>query len=167
MTPSEADVQAIDQLRAFYAQLQQELGKVIIGQEKVIEQTVMSILGRGHALLMGVPGLAKTLLVRSIAETMNLKFNRIQFTPDLMPGDITGTDILQDAGTGGRRHFEFVPGPIFANIVLADEINRAPPKTQAALLEARQAPEHTRVEECPVPFLCHVSGPRWFPGRGA
>jgi MoxR-like ATPase len=138
MQPSDADVQAIDQLRSFYAQLQAELGKVIIGQEKVIEQTVMAILGRGHALLMGVPGLAKTLLVRSISQTMNLKFNRIQFTPDLMPGDITGTDILQDTGAGGRRHFEFVPGPIFANIVLADEINRAPPKTQAALLEAMQ-----------------------------
>jgi MoxR-like ATPase len=99
---------------------------------------VISILGRGHALFMGVPGLAKTLLVRSVAETMDLKFSRIQFTPDLMPGDITGTEILQDSSQGGRRQFEFVKGPIFANIVLADEINRAPPKTQAALLEAMQ-----------------------------
>jgi len=99
---------------------------------------VIAILGRGHALLMGVPGLAKTLLVRSLSETMTLKFARIQFTPDLMPGDITGTEILQETAQPGRRAFEFVKGPIFANIVLADEINRAPPKTQAALLEAMQ-----------------------------
>ncbi|MCG3150694.1 MAG: hypothetical protein PCFJNLEI_04185 [Verrucomicrobiae bacterium] len=132
------DVAAIDRLRAFYADLRAELGKVIIGQEQVIELTTIAILGRGHGLLMGVPGLAKTLLVRSIAETMNLKFSRIQFTPDLMPGDITGTDILQETAQPGRRAFEFVHGPVFANIVLADEINRAPAKTQAALLEAMQ-----------------------------
>jgi MoxR-like ATPase len=131
-------VAAIDQLRTAYHTLRAELGKVIIGQDRVIEELVIAILGRGHALLMGVPGLAKTLLVRSVAETMALKFSRIQFTPDLMPGDITGTEILQDAQSGGRRQFEYVKGPIFANIVLADEINRAPPKTQAALLEAMQ-----------------------------
>jgi MoxR-like ATPase len=136
--PQEQDVAAIDQLRTAYRTLRAELGKVIIGQDRVIEELVIAILGRGHALLMGVPGLAKTLLVRSVAETMTLKFSRIQFTPDLMPGDITGTEILQDAQTGGRRQFEYVKGPIFANIVLADEINRAPPKTQAALLEAMQ-----------------------------
>jgi MoxR-like ATPase len=136
--PREQDVAAIDQLRDTYATLRAELGKVIIGQDRVIEELVVAILGRGHALLMGVPGLAKTLLVRSIAETMTLKFSRIQFTPDLMPGDITGTEILQDAPGGGKRQFEFVKGPIFANIVLSDEINRAPPKTQAALLEAMQ-----------------------------
>jgi len=132
------DVVAIDRLRDTYGALRAELGKVIIGQDQVIEELVIAILGRGHALLMGVPGLAKTLLVRSIAETMALTFSRIQFTPDLMPGDITGTEIIQESATPGRRQFEFVKGPIFANIVLADEINRAPPKTQAALLEAMQ-----------------------------
>jgi MoxR-like ATPase len=138
IAPREEDVAAIDQLRDTYAALRSQLGKVIIGQDRVIEELVIAILGRGHALLMGVPGLAKTLLVRSLAETMTLKFARIQFTPDLMPGDITGTEILQETAQPGRRAFEFVKGPIFANIVLADEINRAPPKTQAALLEAMQ-----------------------------
>jgi len=132
------DVAAIGELRNFYGALRAELGKVIIGQEKVIEQLVVCLLARGHALLMGVPGLAKTLLVRSVAETMDLQFSRIQFTPDLMPADITGTEILQETSQPGRRAFEFVKGPVFANIVLADEINRAPPKTQAALLEAMQ-----------------------------
>jgi MoxR-like ATPase len=134
----EADVAAIDQLHDAYTALRDELGKVIIGQDRVIEELVIAILGRGHALLVGVPGLAKTLLVRSLAETMDMTFSRIQFTPDLMPGDITGTEILQETAQPGRRAFEFVKGPIFANIVLSDEINRAPPKTQAALLEAMQ-----------------------------
>jgi MoxR-like ATPase len=137
MQPSDADVQAIDQLRSFYAQLQAELGKVIIGQEKVIEQTVMAILGRGHALLMGVPGLAKTLLVRSISQTMNLKFNRIQFTPDLMPADILGSEVLEDSESG-RRAFRFISGPVFCQLLMADEINRASPRTQSALLQAMQ-----------------------------
>jgi len=136
--PLDEDVVAIDKLRDTYTRLRAELGKVIIGQDQVIEELVIAILGRGHALLMGVPGLAKTLLVRSIADTMALTFSRIQFTPDLMPGDITGTEIIQESSTPGRRQFEFVKGPIFANIVLSDEINRAPPKTQAALLEAMQ-----------------------------
>ncbi len=136
--PRDEDVAAIDKLRDTYAGLRTELGKVIIGQDQVIEELVIAILGRGHALLMGVPGLAKTLLVRSVAETLALTFSRIQFTPDLMPGDITGTEIIQESATPGRRQFEFVKGPIFANIVLSDEINRAPPKTQAALLEAMQ-----------------------------
>src|SRR5687768_13532016 len=131
------DVQAVDRLRALYAKLRSELGRVIIGQNDVIERLSICLFARGHALLMGVPGLAKTLLVSKVAETMSLKFSRIQFTPDLMPMDITGTDILQD-GAGGRREFQFVHGPVFANIVLADEINRAPPKTQAAMLEAMQ-----------------------------
>jgi MoxR-like ATPase len=131
------DVQAIQQLRDVYASLTAELGRVIVGQRKVIEQLAICLFARRHALLMGVPGLAKTLLVSKLSETLSLKFNRIQFTPDLMPMDITGTDILQDSAEG-RREFHFVPGPIFANIVLADEINRAPPKTQAALLEAMQ-----------------------------
>ncbi len=134
---SENDVQAIDHLREVYAGLRNELGKVIVGQRDVIERLSICLFARGHALLMGVPGLAKTLLVSKLAETMSLKFSRIQFTPDLMPMDITGTDILQD-NEAGRREFQFVHGPIFANIVLADEINRAPPKTQAALLEAMQ-----------------------------
>ena len=134
---SENDVQAIDELRDSYARLKKELGRVIVGQEAVIERLAICLFARGHALLMGVPGLAKTLLISKLAETMSLDFSRIQFTPDLMPMDITGTDILQDAADG-RREFEFVKGPVFANIVLSDEINRAPPKTQAAMLEAMQ-----------------------------
>jgi len=152
---SDNDVQAIDQLRETYAKLKKELGRVIVGQHDVIERLAICLFARGHALLMGVPGLAKTLLVSKVSETMSLKFSRIQFTPDLMPMDITGTDILQDAA-GGKREFEFVHGPVFANIVLADEINRAPPKTQAAMLEAMQEHKVTvvgkvfRLEE---PFL--------------
>jgi MoxR-like ATPase len=134
---SENDVQAIDHLREVYARLRNELARVIVGQRDVIERLAICMFARGHALLMGVPGLAKTLLVSKLAETMSLKFSRIQFTPDLMPMDITGTDILQDT-EAGRREFQFVHGPVFANIVLADEINRAPPKTQAAMLEAMQ-----------------------------
>jgi MoxR-like ATPase len=141
---SDNDVQAIDQLRELYARLRQELGRVIVGQHDTMERLAICLFARGHALLMGVPGLAKTLLVRKIAETMSLTFSRIQFTPDLMPMDITGTDILQDTA-GGRREFEFVRGPVFANLVLADEINRAPPKTQAAMLEAMQEQKVTVV----------------------
>jgi MoxR-like ATPase len=132
-----SDVEAIDALRETYGRLKDELGRVIVGQHEAIERLAICLFARGHALLMGVPGLAKTLLVAKLAETMSLGFSRIQFTPDLMPMDITGTDILQDI-VGGKREFEFVRGPIFANIVLADEINRAPPKTQAAMLEAMQ-----------------------------
>ena len=131
------DVAAIDELREVHANLKKELAKIIVGQETVIEQLAICLFARGHSLLMGVPGLAKTLLISRLAETMSLSFSRIQFTPDLMPMDITGTDILQE-GTDGRREFEFVKGPVFANIVLADEINRAPSKTQAAMLEAMQ-----------------------------
>ena len=131
------DVAAIDELRDVYRRLRSELSKIIVGQDQVIEQLAICLFGRGHALLMGVPGLAKTLLVSRIAETMSLSFSRIQFTPDLMPMDITGTDILQET-SDRRREFEFVKGPVFANIVLADEINRAPSKTQAAMLEAMQ-----------------------------
>ncbi len=134
----EADVVAIDRLRALYADIRAELAKVIIGQEDVIEKLLICIFARGHALLMGVPGLAKTLLIHSLSDTMSLHFSRIQFTPDLMPSDIIGTDILQETSQPGRRAFEFVKGPVFANIVLADEINRTPPKTQAALLQAMQ-----------------------------
>ncbi|MEX0937932.1 MAG: AAA family ATPase [Pirellulales bacterium] len=131
------DVAAVDELRGVYDRLQKELGQIIVGQKYVIEQLAICLFSRGHALLMGVPGLAKTLLVSRLAETMALKFSRIQFTPDLMPMDITGTDILQ-SGQDGRRQFEFVHGPVFANIILADEINRAPSKTQSAMLEAMQ-----------------------------
>lgn len=134
---SDDDVAAIDGLREAYGRLRRELGRVIVGQSDTIEQLAICLFARRHALLMGVPGLAKTLLVSKLAETMSLRFSRIQFTPDLMPMDITGTDILQD-NAEGRREFQFIHGPVFANIVLADEINRAPPKTQAAMLEAMQ-----------------------------
>ena len=130
------DVAAIDELGQTYAAFREELAKTIVGQDEVIEKLAIALFGRGHALLMGVPGLAKTLLVSSVAQTFNLTFNRIQFTPDLMPADITGTDIIQEAGAGGKREFEFIKGPVFANLVLADEINRAPAKTQSAMLEA-------------------------------
>ena len=133
--PSEGDVAVIDELRTTYNSMKSEMAKVIVGQDEVVERLLIAILSRGHALLMGVPGLAKTLMVNSLSRVMSLDFNRIQFTPDLMPSDITGTDILQETAEG-RREFEFVKGPIFANIILADEINRTPPKTQAALLEA-------------------------------
>jgi MoxR-like ATPase len=132
------DVAAIDELGNIYQSFRAEIGKAIIGQDQVIEQLAICLFAKGHALLMGVPGLAKTLLVSSVAQTFDLTFNRIQFTPDLMPADITGTDIIQESGAGGRREFEFVRGPVFANIVLADEINRAPAKTQSAMLEAMQ-----------------------------
>ena len=131
------DVAAIDELREVHKKLKAELSKIIVGQERVIDQLTICLFARGHSLLMGVPGLAKTLLISRLAETMSLSFSRIQFTPDLMPMDITGTDILQETGDG-RREFEFVKGPVFANIILADEINRAPSKTQAAMLEAMQ-----------------------------
>lgn len=149
------DVQRIDELREAHARLRAELGRVIVGQKEVIDRLAICLFARGHGLLMGVPGLAKTLLVSKLAETMSLKFSRVQFTPDLMPMDITGTDILQDT-PAGRREFQFVPGPIFANIVLADEINRAPPKTQAALLEAMQEHKVTvlgRTYRLHPPFL--------------
>src|SRR5262245_23646284 len=129
--------QVVDQIRLSRAQIDAELEKVIVGQKGVIEQLLITLFSGGHCLITGAPGLAKTLLVRSIAQMFHLKFQRIQFTPDLMPADITGTEILEDAGDGKRR-MQFVRGPIFANVILADEINRTPPKTQAALLEAMQ-----------------------------
>ncbi len=131
------DVVAIDQFGAVYKSFKEDISKIIIGQETVIEQLAIALFARGHALLMGVPGLAKTLLVSSVAECMELSFSRIQFTPDLMPADITGTDVLQETESG-RREFQFIKGPVFANLLLADEINRAPAKTQAAMLEAMQ-----------------------------
>jgi MoxR-like ATPase len=152
----EGDVAAIDGLRAVAGKMREQLARVIIGQEQVIERLLISIFGRGHALLVGVPGLAKTLLVRSLADAMSLDFSRIQFTPDLMPSDITGTEILQETDQPGRRRFEYVKGPIFANVVLADEINRAPPKTQSALLEAMQEHRVTaagHLYHLPAPFF--------------
>src|SRR6516162_5779581 len=134
----EADVQAVEQLRTAHQKLRKEMGKVIVGQEQVLDQLLMAIFCRGHALLMGVPGLAKTLMVSTLAQCLDLTFKRIQFTPDLMPTDITGTEVIQDDPATRQRMFKFLHGPIFANIVLADEINRTPPKTQAALLEAMQ-----------------------------
>ncbi len=135
---SQADLRAVAELAEAHQALRSELGKVIVGQERVIEELLIAIFARGHCLMEGVPGLAKTLLVSTLASTMDLTFHRIQFTPDLMPSDITGTDILQEDPDSGRRRFEFQKGPIFANIILADEINRTPPKTQAALLQAMQ-----------------------------
>ena len=136
--PSQGDLDAINHLRGLYQQMRDELGKVIIGQQDVVERLLICILARGHGLLMGVPGLAKTTIINALSQVMALDFSRIQFTPDLMPSDITGTDILQETDQPGKRAFVFSKGPIFANIILADEINRTPPKTQSALLEAMQ-----------------------------
>lgn len=133
MTQYKSDVEAVDALSQSYKDLKEEIGKVIIGQDEVVQSVIISLFSNGHSLLVGVPGLAKTLLVSTIAEVLELDFKRIQFTPDLMPSDITGSEILDE-----DRHFRFNKGPLFANIVLADEINRTPPKTQAALLEAMQ-----------------------------
>ena len=132
------DIKLAADLSARYAQMRAELSKLIVGQEDVIELVMLTILAGGNSLIVGVPGLAKTLLIHSIAQVLDLKFSRIQFTPDLMPSDITGTDLVQENPETGKRELSFLPGPIFANIVLADEINRTPPKTQSALLEAMQ-----------------------------
>lgn len=136
--PSKGDLQAVKNLGEANDNLKAELSKTIVGMDNVIEETLIAIFSRGHALLEGVPGLAKTLLVSSIADCLSLSFKRIQFTPDLMPSDITGSEVLQDDPVTGKRQFQFSKGPIFANMILADEINRTPPKTQAALLEAMQ-----------------------------
>jgi len=135
-SPTDADREIVERLTAGRERIESELAKVIVGQREVIEQILIALFAGGHCLITGAPGLAKTLLVKSIAQIFHLKFQRIQFTPDLMPADITGTEILQDLG--GERRMVFVRGPVFANIILADEINRTPPKTQAALLEAMQ-----------------------------
>ena len=132
------DIALAEDLNQRYARLRSELGKLIVGQDAVIEQVFLTVLAGGNSLIVGVPGLAKTLLIHSIAQVLDLKFSRIQFTPDLMPSDITGTDLVQENPETGKRELNFLPGPIFANIVLADEINRTPPKTQSALLEAMQ-----------------------------
>jgi len=145
MTPVEgkSDIEAVESLHAAFKNIKAEIAKTIIGQEKVVEQLVISLLSSGHCLLVGVPGLAKTLMISTLARVLNLDFNRIQFTPDLMPSDITGTEIIEEDHTTGKRRFRFLKGPVFANIILADEINRTPPKTQAALLQAMQEHEVT------------------------
>lgn len=138
-----SDISHVEELHNGYKRIQNEVSKVIIGQNNVIELLLISLLSSGHSLLIGVPGLAKTLLISTLAKALDLKFSRIQFTPDLMPSDITGTEIIEEDRTTGKRQFRFVKGPVFANIVLADEINRTPPKTQAALLQAMQEHEVT------------------------
>ncbi|MDX9858063.1 MAG: MoxR family ATPase [candidate division Zixibacteria bacterium] len=142
-TEFESDIKAVESLNDAYSRITSEIGKVIIGQKQVIDQLLISLLSSGHCLLVGVPGLAKTLLISTLSDVLNLRFNRIQFTPDLMPSDITGTEIIEDDHGTGKRNFRFVKGPVFANIILADEINRTPPKTQAALLQAMQEHEVT------------------------
>ncbi len=132
------DLQAVERLNHAYRQIADELSKVIVGQQQVIEELLIALFARGHCLLVGVPGLAKTLIIQTLADTLSLNFNRIQFTPDLMPSDITGTEVIQEDKSSGSRELRFLEGPIFANVILADEINRTPPKTQAALLEAMQ-----------------------------
>ena len=138
-----SDLQAVERLKTAREAILAELRKVIVGQDAVIEQLLIALFADGHVLLVGVPGLAKTLLISSLARVLDLRFSRIQFTPDLMPSDITGTDIIEEDHATGQRSFRFIPGPVFANIVLADEINRTPPKTQAALLQAMQEKEVT------------------------
>ncbi len=150
------DVQLVAELSRSYEQMTEQLGKVIVGQSYVIEQVLISLFCRGHVLLVGVPGLAKTLLISTVAQALDLSFKRIQFTPDLMPSDITGTDVLEENRSTGKREFRFVQGPLFSNMVLADEINRTPPKTQAALLEAMQEHHVTIGDETyilPEPFF--------------
>ncbi|TMA26846.1 MAG: AAA family ATPase [Deltaproteobacteria bacterium] len=132
------DAELIEELARARQRIAREIAKRVVGQEGVIEQLLIALFSRGHCLFVGVPGLAKTLLISTLAEALSLTFNRIQFTPDLMPSDITGTDVLEEDHTTGRRAFRFVPGPVFAHVLLADEINRTPPKTQAALLQAMQ-----------------------------
>ena len=143
MSGNASDIEAVQRLQQAHRNITTELRKAIVGQDDVIEQLLTALFSGGHVLLVGVPGLAKTLLISSLARVLDLDFNRIQFTPDLMPSDITGTDVLEEDASTGRRVMRFIQGPVFANIVLADEINRTPPKTQAALLQAMQEKEVT------------------------
>jgi MoxR-like ATPase len=150
------ELAAVEKLQKAYHDMRKELGKVIVGQEAVIEELLIALFCKGHALLVGVPGLAKTLLISTLSKTLGLSFNRIQFTPDLMPSDITGTEIIEEDKTTGGRVMRFVRGPVFANVILADEINRTPPKTQAALLEAMQEHQVTaggKLHRLPQPFF--------------
>jgi MoxR-like ATPase len=155
-TSAVSDLDAAKALARAYEQLQTELAKVIVGQRQVIDEILIALLARGHCLVQGVPGLAKTLIVSTLASALDFSFRRIQFTPDLMPSDITGSDVLQDDPDTGRRKFEFARGPVFANLILADEINRTPPKTQAALLQAMQERQVTaggHTFDLPDPFF--------------
>ncbi len=155
-TPPDDAAQMIQEIRDYSSKLQAEIGKVIVGQQEVIDQLLMALLCKGHAVLVGVPGLAKTLLISTIAKTLSLGFSRIQFTPDLMPSDITGTEVIEEDRGTGKRNLRFVKGPVFANVILADEINRTPPKTQAALLEAMQEHQVTAAgyrHALPQPFF--------------
>jgi MoxR-like ATPase len=150
------DVKTIESLKIGYKNVRKELEKVIVGQDDVVHQLLLAIFSKGHCILEGVPGLAKTLMISSLAKTLQLSFNRIQFTPDLMPADITGTEVVQENKSTGERVFRFINGPVFSNIILADEINRTPPKTQSALLEAmqeRQVTVNGTKHELPDPFF--------------
>jgi MoxR-like ATPase len=152
----EGDLAAIERLNDGYRRITSEMGKSIVGQKQVLEELLIAIFARGHCLLVGVPGLAKTLMIRTLADCLNLSFSRIQFTPDLMPSDITGTEVLQEDKSTGQRMFKFLHGPLFSNVILADEINRTPPKTQAALLEAMQERQVTiggTRHKLPEPFF--------------
>jgi MoxR-like ATPase len=156
MSSSQDDVMAVTRCQEAYAKIRKELSKAIVGQSEVVEQVLITMLSRGHALLEGVPGLAKTLLVSSLAKSLHLTFKRLQFTPDLMPSDVTGTEVIQEDPTTRARGYRFLPGPIFANLILADEINRTPPKTQAAMLEAmqeRQISAGGQSHKLPSPFF--------------
>ena len=151
---SEIDTDALRRLGEAREQLLEQIGRVILGQQEVVDDLLTAIFARGHCLMVGVPGLAKTLMVSTIAQAIDLKFNRIQFTPDLMPADITGTEVIEENKATGERVFRFVKGPVFGNILLADEINRTPPKTQAALLQAMQERQVTSAvtpTTCPAP----------------
>lgn len=151
-----SDISALKELNTTYKAICKELAKVIIGQEAVIDQVLISLFCSGHALIIGVPGLAKTMLVNTLSQILDLSFNRIQFTPDLMPSDITGTEVIEEDLTTGKRNFRFIKGPVFAHVILADEINRAPPKTQSALLQAMQEYRVTyagSTYELPMPFF--------------
>jgi MoxR-like ATPase len=155
-TADELDLAELEELRHAHDQIRQQISRQIVGQDEVVEQLLMAVFARGHCILEGVPGLAKTLMVHSLAQSLSLDFNRIQFTPDLMPSDITGTEVLYEDRQSGARELRFVQGPIFANLILADEINRTPPKTQAALLEAMQERQVTaggRRHALPDPFF--------------
>ncbi|MCX7418884.1 MAG: MoxR family ATPase [Planctomycetia bacterium] len=155
-SPPESDLAAVAKLAESYQRVTHELGKIVIGQQRVVEELLIAMLAGGHCLLVGVPGLAKTLMVRTLADTLSLSFNRIQFTPDLMPADITGTEVIQEDKLSGTRDLRFLPGPVFAHVLLADEINRTPPKTQAALLEAMQERQVTvggKRHVLPSPFF--------------
>ena len=157
MFMNKSDVEELKELKENYKKICDEIAKVIIGQKSVIDQVLICLLSNGHSLIIGVPGLAKTMLVNTIASILDLTFNRIQFTPDLMPSDITGTEVIEEDLTTGKRNFRFVKGPIFANVILADEINRAPPKTQSALLQAMQEYKVTYAGETfPLPLPLFV-----------